>query len=261
MLEIVTLAEALYQAEKTKETIAPFTDRFPQMTPDQAYQVQLQLMQMKIAKDLETVVGMKIGMTSRGMQKLLNIDIPDYGHLTDAMMLREGEVCHMQELISPKVEGEIAFCLKKDLKGPGVTVADVYNAVEYIAPSIEVVDSRINDWRIKLCDTIADNGSSARFVIGARMTKISQVDLRLVGMTMEKNGQLLSSGTGAEVWGNPAAAVAWLANTLSAYSEELYLHAGQIIMSGALTAADPAIAGDCYTVSFDGMGSISLRFA
>ena len=164
----------------------------------------------------------------------------------------------MDELIQPRVEGEISFCLEKTLKGPGVTVADVYDATKYVTPSIEIVDSRIKDWKIKLQDTIADNGSAARFVIGGRMTPIEQVDMKLTGMTMEKNGELINSGTAAEVWGNPAAAVACLANMLGEFG--ISLEAGSIVMAGALTGMIPVTAGDSVTASFCGMGSVTVRF-
>ena len=156
------------------------------------------------------------------------------------------------------MEGELSFCLNKTLKGPGVTIADVYDATAWVTPSIEIVDSRIKDWKIKLCDTIADNGSSARFMLGGRMVPVGAVDMRLTGMTLEKNGELVSSGTTAEVWGNPAASVAWLANKLGQFGIEL--KAGSIVMAGAVTAALPAQAGDAFTVSFQGLGSVTVKF-
>ncbi|BCV22040.1 hypothetical protein hamaS1_21090 [Moorella sp. Hama-1] len=152
----------------------------------------------------------------------------------------------------------MAFILKDTLKGPGVTIADVYRATEGIMPAFEIVDSRIRDWRIKLPDTIADNASSARLVLGSRMVPIKDLDLRLTGMVLEKNGEMVSSGAGAAVWGNPAAAVAWLANKLAAF--DIALEAGEIILSGAVTAAEDAHAGDVFTVSFHGLGTLNLKF-
>jgi 2-keto-4-pentenoate hydratase len=251
------IAENLFKAEKERVQIGKITDIYPEMTVEDAYEIQLENVAKKVAAG-EKVIGMKIGLTSKAMQNLLNANEPDYGHLTDKMLLLEGEICRIDELIQPKVEGELSFCLEKTLRGPGVTIADVYNATSWVVPSFEIVDSRIKDWKITLPDTIADNGSSARFVLGSRMTPISAVDMRLVGMTMEKNGELVNSGTGAEVWGNPAAAVAWLANKLSAFNIEL--KAGSIIMAGALTAAQPAKRGDSFTVSFYGMGSLTVKF-
>lgn len=256
-MDIQKAADTLYEAERAREQVAMLTQENPDMTVDDAYAVQLKNVARRIAEG-EKLIGMKIGLTSRGMQQLLGVDVPDYGHLTDRMLLLEGQPCPAGELIQPKVEGELAFCLKKTLKGPAVTVADVYDATDYVVPALEIVDSRIKDWKIKLADTIADNGSSARLVVGSRMTPIHQVDMRLTGMNFEKNGELASSGTTAEVWGNPAAAVAWLANALSVYGIEL--KAGSIVLAGALTAALPAKAGDCFTASFCGLGSVGVRF-
>lgn len=256
-MDIKKLAQDLYEAEKGCYQIPMLTAANPEMTVEDAYAIQLENINRKVAEG-EKVIGMKIGLTSKAMQNLLNVDEPDYGHLTDKMLLLEGEICPMDELIQPKVEGELAFCLKKPLRGPGITIADVYNATDWVVPAIEIVDSRVKDWKIKLEDTIADNGSSARFVLGGRMTPIGEVDMRLTGMTLEKNGELVNSGTCAEVWGSPAAAVAWLANKLSQFNIEL--KEGDIVLAGAVTAAIPAERGDSFTVSFHGMGSVTVKF-
>lgn len=250
-------AKQLEKAEKEQYQIEMLTETYPGMTSEDAYAIQLENVERRVSTG-EQVIGMKIGLTSVGMQKLLNVGEPDYGHLFDNMLLLERDTCSVSELIQPKVEGELSFCLNKTLKGPGITVADVYDATAWVTPSIEIVDSRIKDWKIKLADTIADNGSSARFILGGKMTPIKDVDMRLTGMTLEHNGVLVSSGTTAEVWGNPAAAVAWLANKLSQF--DISLKAGSIIMAGAVTAAVPAKAGDIFTVSFHGMGSVTVKF-
>lgn len=256
-MDYTKAAQALREAERDRVQIDMLTLTNPDMTVEDAYAVQLENVRLRKEQG-EKVVGMKIGLTSAGMQKLLNVNEPDYGHLFESMLLLERDACSMSELIQPKVEGELAFCLNKTLKGPGVTVADVYNATAWVCPSIEIVDSRIKDWKIKLNDTIADNGSSARLVLGGRMLPVGEVDMRLTGMTLERNGELISSGTTAEVWGNPAASVAWLANKLGSFGIELA--EGSIILAGAVTAALPAVAGDVFTVSFHGMGSVSVRF-
>ena len=256
-MDIYKIADMLRQAELERYQVERLTDTYPDMTADDAYKVQLENVRRR-KQDGETVVGMKIGLTGAAMQRLLNVHEPDYGHLFDSMMLLERDTCSAGKLIQPKVEGEISFCLGKTLMGPGVTVADVYNAAAWVAPSIEIVDSRIKDWKIRLADTIADNGSSAMFMLGGRMVPAGDVDMRLTGMTLEKNGELVSSGALAEVWGNPAAAVAWLANKLGAHG--IPLEAGYIVMSGAVTAALPAAAGDVFTASFQGMGSVTVRF-
>ena len=256
-MDFKKVAEELLQAEKGAYQISKITAQYPDMTVEDAYSIQLENISKKVAAG-EKVIGLKVGLTSKAMQNLLGVNEPDYGHLTDKMLVSEGDYCSMEELIQPKIEGELAFCLNKTLRGPGVTIADVYNATGWVVPAIEIVDSRIKDWKINLNDTIADNGSSAKFVLGGRMTKIEDIDMRLVGMMLEKNGELLSTGTGAEVWGNPAAAVAWLANKLSEFDIEL--KEGNIILSGAVTAAVPAEAEDVFTVSFAGLGSVSVKF-
>lgn len=250
-------AEDLYKAEKERYQIDTISKFNPDMTVKDAYAIQLQNIE-KRKEAGEKIIGMKVGLTSKGMQRLLGVNEPDYGHLTDKMLILEGDNCKRDELLQPKIEGELAFCLNKTLKGPGLTIADVYDAVKFVVPAIEIVDSRIKDWKIKLVDTIADNGSSARFVVGSRMTPIQNVDMRLVGMMLEKNGEMVSTGTGAEVWGNPAAAVAWLANKLSEFG--IALEQGSIVMAGAVTAAEKAEKGDFFTISFQGLGSVSVKF-
>lgn len=250
-------ADSLYKAEKGAYQIETISTENTDMTVQDAYEIQLLNVEKRI-NDGDKIIGMKVGLTSRAMQNLLGVNEPDYGHLTDSMLLLEGEICKLDELNQPKVEGELAFCLKKPLKGPGVTIADVYNATGWIVPAIEIVDSRIKDWKIKLVDTIADNGSSAKLVLGGRMTKIEDIDMRLIGMTLEKNGEILSTGTGAAVWGNPAAAVVWLVNKLAEF--DIGLKEGNIILSGAVTAAESAISGDSFTISFQGMGSVTIKF-
>jgi 2-keto-4-pentenoate hydratase len=251
------LADRLWEAECGRVQISRLTDEWPDMTVADAYRVQLLNVKRRLENG-EKLVGMKIGLTSAGMQKTLNVNVPDYGHLFESMMLTNGQVCRTDELIQPRAEGEISFCLEKTLKGPGVTVANVYEATRYVVPSIEIVDSRIKDWKIKLQDTIADNGSSARFMVGTGMTPIQDVDMKLTGMTLEKNGELINSGCAAEVWGNPAAAVACLANMLSEFDIEL--PAGSIVMAGAFTSMIPVEAGDVVTASFTGMGSVTVKF-
>ena len=250
-------ADKLWEAEQERRQIGRLTDEVPDMTVEDAYRIQLLNAKRRLDRG-ERLIGMKIGLTSQAMQKMLNVDVPDYGHLFDSMLLTNGQVCHVDQLIQPRAEGEISFCLQKTLKGPGVTVADVYEATKYVVPSIEIVDSRIQDWKIKLQDTVADNGSSARLMVGSAMTPIELVDMKLTGMVMEKNGELINSGCAAEVWGNPAAAVAALANMLSDFGIEL--KAGSIVMAGALTGMIPVEAGDVVTASFHGMGSVTVKF-
>jgi len=257
MFDVQKVAQLLAGAEKDGRQIAPLTETYPHMTVQDAYAVQLENVKVRAAAG-EKLVGMKVGLTSKAVQKMLGVDEPDYGHLFADMLITEGQPCPMRGLIQPKVEGELAFRLRRSLRGPGLTMADVYAATEYVIPSIEIVDSRIKDWKITLRDTVADNGSAARFVLGGRMRPVDAVDMRLTGMTLEKNGNLLTSGTTAEVWGNPAASVAWLANKLSSFGIEL--PEGSIVLAGAVTAMATVAPGDCITVSFHGMGSVTAVF-
>jgi 2-keto-4-pentenoate hydratase len=256
-VDFQAVAKELLKAEVERRPLEPLTSTYPGLTVEEAYRIQLAGVEMKL-KQGRKVIGKKIGLTSKAMQDLLGVKEPDYGHLLDHMLLLEGEPCPREELLWPRVEGEIAFILKDTLKGPGVTIADVFRATEGVMPAIEIVDSRIRDWKIKLPDTIADNASSARFVLGSRMIPVKDLDLRLIGMVLEKNGQVVNTGAGAAVWGHPAAAVAWLANKLAEF--DIALEAGEIILSGAVTAAVDAAKDDVFTVSFYGLGTLSLRF-
>lgn len=252
-----SVANELRTSETERSPIAPLTATYPGLTVEDAYQIQIINVKARIDQGRK-VIGKKIGLTSKGMQRLLGVAEPDYGHLMDDMLIIEGDPCRRDELIAPKIESELAFILRDRLKGPGITIADVYRATEGVMAAFEIVDSRIADWKIKLADTVADNGSAARLVLGSRLVPIKDVDLRLIGMVMEKNGDVVSTGAGAAVWGHPAAAVAWLANKLADF--DIALEAGEIVLSGAVTAAEAVSAGDVYTVSFDGLGSLNQRF-
>jgi len=256
-VQVRDVSHELMEAERTAKPVDPITARFGGITIADAYRIQLATIDAKLAAG-RRVIGKKIGLTSKAMQDLLGVSEPDYGHLLDDMLVQEGEAIVSAALCQPKAEGEIAFVLKRDLRGPGLTAVDVLRATEGVMAAIEVVDSRIRDWKIKIQDTVADNASSARFVLGSRMVDPWDLDLRLVGMVLEKNGQVVSTGTGAAVLGHPAASVAWLANKLSEYG--LGLAAGEIVLSGAITAAPPAGPGDVFKVTFDRLGSVGCRF-
>jgi 2-keto-4-pentenoate hydratase len=182
----------------------------------------------------------------------------NYGHILDGMVVMEGEQIRVADLIQPRIEGELAFILKEDLKGPGVTLADVIRCSEGVIPALEIIDSRIADWKIKLPDTVADNASSARIVLGGKITPILGLDLRTVGMVLEKNGEVVATATGAAVFGNPAQAVAWLANKLAGYG--ITLRKGEVILSGSLTAAVPVNAGDFIRADFGLLGDVKIKF-
>jgi 2-keto-4-pentenoate hydratase len=250
-------AEELFDAERQRHTLRPLTERFPQITPEDAYRIQLALIEMKKSQGAK-VVGKKIGLTSKAMQKMLNVDQPDYGHILDGMMVQDGASFFVHELIQPKIEPEIAFVLEQELQGPGITPAQVLAATRFVLPALEIIDSRIEGWKIKLCDTIADNASSARVVLGSSPKRVDQVDLRLVGMVLEKNGEVIQTGAGAAVLGHPAAAVAWLANAVGPFG--VALKVGEVIMPGAISAASDVAAGDLFLASFAGLGTVSVSF-
>ena len=251
------LAEMLLTAEKNRKPIPPLTDSDPGITVDEAYRIQLQVIEMKKSSG-QVVVGKKIGITSRAMQTMLGVNEPDYGHILDGMVVMEGEQIRPADLIQPRIEGELAFILREDLKGPGVTLADVIRCSEGVIPALEIIDSRIADWKIKLPDTVADNASSARIVLGGKITPILGLDLRTVGMVLEKNGEVVATAAGAAVLGNPAQAVAWLANKLAVYG--IMLRKGEVILSGSLTAAVPVNAGDFIRADFGLLGDVKIKF-
>lgn len=257
MVVIQQLANELIEAEKTRKPIAPLSERFPNITLDDAYQIQLQYVAEKRAQGAR-IIGKKIGATSKAIQEMFGVGQPDYGHLFDTMMYSDGDKVPLERLLQPKVECEIAFVLKKDLTGPNVTPLDVIEATDYIVPAIEIIDSRIEDWNIRFEDTVSDNGSSALVVIGSKPTKLEGLDLSCLGMNVSHNGEFLESATGAAVLGNPLYAIAWLANALSAY--DVPLLAGEIVLSGAFTKALPIQDGDTFTAEFAHLGSVTASF-
>ena len=254
---IQSLARELYDAETSCQPISALTDRFPDITNEQAYQIQLFGMKLRL-NDGHIIIGKKIGLTSKAMQTMFGVYEPDYGYITDRMMTLEGEPLLLSELIYPKVEPEIAFILKSDLKGPGVTINAVLQATAGVMPALEIIDSRVRDWKIKIQDSIADGASIGKVILSGSLMPIDRIDLRFMGLVLEKNGEVISTAAGAAVLGHPANAVVWLANKLAKYDQ--YLKAGDIIMSGSLTAACPVAAGDCVRATFDRIGSVSARF-
>lgn len=253
-----TIAEALLAAEQNRKPIPPLTETDPGITVEEAYRIQLHVIERKRAGG-QVVVGKKIGLTSRAMQAMLGVDEPDYGHILDNMVVMEGETIPSKELIQPKVEGEIAFILKEDLKGPGVTLTEVIRASEGVIPALEIIDSRIVGWKIKLPDTVADNASSARIALGGKLTSLSGLDLRTAGMVLEKNGEVVATAAGAAVLGHPAQAVAWLTNKLSMYG--ISLRKGEVILSGSLTGAIPVSSGDFIRADFGFLGDAKIKFS
>ncbi len=251
------IADALNEAGQTHKPIKTLTDTYPDFTVADAYKVQ-QVNRERELKNGRRIIGKKIGLTSKGMQQMLGVTEPDYGVLLDGMLSDCETPLSLGKMTQPKVEAEIAFILKKQLKGPGVTMTEVLQATEGVMPSFEIIDSRIENWKIKLPDTVADNASSGMLVVGNTITDVRTLDLTTVGMVLEQNGTIVTTAAGAEVLGHPALAVAWLANKLGEYGQAL--EAGEIILSGALTKALPVAANDVFRATFGGMGSVKVKF-
>jgi len=251
--------DELYNALRARETVAPLTEREADITIEDAYYVSMQMLERRKA-DGERVIGKKIGVTSKAVQAMLNVHQPDFGYLTDAMLYGNGEELPISEqLIAPRAEGEIAFVLKHDLQGPGLTNAEVLRATECVLPCFEIVDSRIRDWKIKIQDTVADNASCGLFVMGDQIVDPRRVDLVTCGMVVEKNGEVISTGSGAAALGSPVNCVAWLANTLGEFG--IKLAAGEVILSGSLVPLQPIEPGESMNLSIGGIGTASVRFA
>ncbi|MDQ0257112.1 2-keto-4-pentenoate hydratase [Evansella vedderi] len=256
-MDIQKAANALLKAEITKQPIEPFTSSAEEISADDAYLIQLEQIRQKVEKGA-VIVGKKIGLTSKVMQEMFNVNEPDYGHILDNMVYKNGETVLLDSFLQPRVEFEIAFVLKKDLTGPNVTVDEVIDAVDYIVPAIEIIDSRIKDWKFKYEDTVADNGSSGGAIVGGKPIKLSDVDLPAIRMNVYRNGELMDTATAEAVMGNPLHAVAWLANALSRY--DISLHREEIILSGALSKAVPIQDGDTFIAEFDHIGAVSATF-
>lgn len=248
----------LYQAMQSRQSVRPLTEQAPDISIDDAYQISLQFLQHRLDAG-ERIVGKKIGLTSHAVQHMLGVDQPDFGYLTDKMVYSQGQEIDVgQSMIQPRAEGEIAFILKKDLMGPGISAADVLAATECAMPCFEIVDSRIESWQIKIQDTIADNASCGVLLLGDTAVSPRKLDLATCGMVVEKNGKIISTGAGAAALGSPVNCVAWLANTLGRFG--IGLKAGEVILSGALVPLEWVQPGDYFSVSVGGIGQASVRF-
>jgi len=255
---IRSVADSLFEAEKTGQAIAPVRELLPENDVGAAYRVQEVNTKRALAAG-RRLVGRKIGLTAVAVQKQLGVDQPDYGMLFADMALPDGEEVAHGKLIKPRVEAEVAFILGRDLDQEQPTVADVILATEYCVPAIEIVDSRIAEWKIKIVDTVADNASAAMFVLGCEPKPLRKLDLRLCGMVMECKGEPISVGAGAACLGNPVVAVLWLARTMARVGRPL--KAGDIVMSGALGPMTPVGWGDVVEARISGLGSVRAAFA
>jgi 2-keto-4-pentenoate hydratase len=249
-------ARALYEARRSRQAIAPFTDADPSLGMADGYAVQSELVKLILA-DGDRIVGYKAGLTSKPMQTMLGVDQPDYGPVLASTVYRDGDEVSVGRFIQPKIEAEIVAVLDEQLRGPGVTVEDARRAVRGVSAAMEIVDSRFVDWRIKLADTVADMASNGAVAISERVVPIADLDVRLIGMVLTRNGTLVDTGAGAAALGNPLQVVAWLANTLA--TDGIALEPGHVVMTGALHAAVPMQPGEEYLAEFDRLGSVRVR--
>jgi 2-keto-4-pentenoate hydratase len=248
------LAESLYTALRTQSPIDRLTADH-ELTKSDAYDIQTRLVERRLDDGAE-IVGHKIGLTSDGIQEQLGVEEPDFGRLLDTMFVAGREIPG-DELLQPRVEPEIGFVMAESLSPP-VTYLDVLDATSSVLPVVEVIDSRVRDWDIRIQDTIADNASSALYVTGEQTT-VPDRDLSLEGVKLYKNGTLESSGVGAAVLDHPARSVAWLANTLADLDEQI--EAGHLVLSGSLTPAVDLAPGDVISVEFSSIGTVNARLS
>lgn len=257
MTEAATIAEQLYAARRERIPIPPLTAARPDMTPAEAYDVQRHFVTL-LEADGGDIVGYKLGLTSKPMQDMLGVHEPDYGPVLSSMVFESGSLFDLDDYIQPKVEAEILLVLDRPLAGPGVTTADAAQAIAGAVAAIEMVDSRIEDWKIGLADTIADLASSAATIKGSRVVPL-EFDVRLTGMVVTRNGETVATGAGAAALGDPVYAVAWLANTIAPFG--VTLEPGQFIMTGSLHGAFDVSPGDTVTAEFDRLGTVTMHFA
>ncbi|KIL45127.1 2-keto-4-pentenoate hydratase [Jeotgalibacillus soli] len=251
------IAKLLLDAEIEKKEVLRITaDKIPELTVDEAYLIQKELINLKIQQGL-SVVGPKMGLTSRAKMKQMNVEEPIYGYIFDNMVVQEGSSLSLSELIHPKVEAEIAFVLDKDLAGPAISGVQVLAATKYVLPALEIIDSRYENFQFTLPDVIADNTSSARVVFGNQLRRPEELELDLVGTTLSINGEIRALGAGGAVLGHPAHSVAMLANML--HREGSKLKAGQIILTGGITEAILLENGDEVVAKFDQLGQVSIK--
>jgi len=251
------LAADLAQAERSRHPIAPLTAAHPEVDVVDAYEIQLINIRQRVAEGAQ-VVGHKVGLSSLAMQQMMGVDEPDYGHLLDEMQLFEDMPVKAADYLYPRVEVEVGFILADDLPGAGCTEDDVLEATAAVVPAIELIDTRITDWKIALCDTIADNASSAGFVLGRRRVSPADIDVTSIDTVLTRNGEVVARGRSDAVLGNPVTAVAWLAGKVGGFG--VRLRAGDIVLPGSCTRAIDARPGDNFVAEFAGLGSVRLSF-
>lgn len=261
--QLAEVAQALARAYDTKQAIAAPIESHPDLSIDDAYEIQLQQINARVAGGA-VVKGYKVGLTSKAMQTQLGVDQPDFGHLLADMFLLENTPIAASHYLQPKVEPEIAFVLGSPLAGPGVNVAEAMRAVDFVLPALELIDSRIENWHISIADTIADNASSAGVILGSQPTSLRGLDLGLVtcdlfmGSATGMPAQPIASGVGAAVLGSPINALVWLANTLGARG--IAFQPGDVIMPGSVTASYPVNSSTVVAAAFSGLGTVKAIF-
>ncbi|OBH02665.1 2-keto-4-pentenoate hydratase [Mycobacterium sp. E1747] len=260
MLSVATrdeLAADLAQAERSRSPIAPLTAVHPEIDVVDAYEIQLINIRQRVAEGAR-VLGHKVGLSSKAIQQMMGVDEPDYGHLLDEMQLSEDTPVQASHYLWPRVEVEVGFILNADLPGADCTEDDVLAATEALVPSIELIDTRITDWKIELCDTIADNASSAGFVLGKARISPNDVDVKGIDAVLSCNGEVVAKGRTDAVLGNPVTAVAWLARKVDGFG--VRLRKGDLVLPGSCTRAIDAHAGDEFVADFTGLGAVHLSF-
>ncbi|MEU4646515.1 2-keto-4-pentenoate hydratase [Nocardia fluminea] len=252
------LADELARAEDDRVAVAPLIDRYPSIDVVDAYEIQLLNIQRRLRTGAR-VIGHKVGLSSKAMQQMMGVDEPDYGHLLADMEVFEDVPVDTSKFLLPRVEVEVGFILGADLPGEDCTEADVLAATVAYAPSIELIDSRINDWKIGLTDTIADNASSAGWVLGKQRVAPGDIDIKAIDAVLTRNGEVIAEGRSDAVLGDPVIAVAWLARKVASFG--VRLKAGDIVLPGSCTRAIDARPGDDFHAEFSGLGSVRLRFS
>lgn len=252
----IEIAKILYEAKASIKPIKLLTETYPNLTIDDAYAIQQEGLKINLNNGL-TVVGRKIGITSRGMMKLLNCDSPDFGYLLSNTEVTEDNPFIRSSMNVPIVEGELCFIFEEDLPNRHVNSEDIININPYVVPSFEICDARYPSWKVTILDTISDNAGAAMFKLGKDKKRLNEINPFNIGMVMEKNGSLVGSGAGVEVMGSPINSIVWLANKLFDYGT--HIKAGDVVLSGAIIAADPANQGDNYKMSMDGFEPIYLE--
>lgn len=255
---IAALAERLETCELEARDTPKITLDHPELGWDDAYAIQDEIRRRKESRGVR-IVGLKAGLTSQAKMRQMGVDTPIFGFLADYFSVTDGDVIRMDQLVHPKVEPEIAFVTRTALRGPGCHIGQVLAATDFVLPAIEVIDSRYRDFKFDLKSVVADNCSSSRFVVGGRMGDARQLDLRTLGVVLEKNGEAVAFGAGAAVLGHPAAALAALANELGRRGSEV--PAGTLVLSGGITEAVAVAPGDSVCLHAQGLGSVSVRFA